>query len=66
MYHDHRPVDAHQERIISKTMHRLRQWMNREMHRCRPDTDKLWRVQQRCRRYEEQLNALSDSTHTQH
>jgi len=59
MLDNNRLTDAYRERIINKSMFRLRHWMQKEMHRPWPNTDKKWRLQQRCRRYEQQLDALS-------
>ncbi len=56
--------DDYKARIISKSMYRLRGWMQKEMHRPWPNTEKIWRVQQRCRRYEDDLNVLAKATRT--
>lgn len=50
-------------RIMTKSMNRLQDWVKKEMHRPWPNTDKIWRIQRRCRHYEEELGALPKNSH---
>lgn len=63
MQHNNHMSDEYKARIFSKSKYRLQHCMQKEMHRPWPNTDKIWRVQQRCRQYEHDLCALPDVTH---
>ena len=61
MNHNNQMSDEYKARILSKSKYRLQHWMQKEMYRPWPNTDKIWRVQQRCRQYEQDLCALPDT-----
>lgn len=61
MRQDHSLSQEQKQRIITKSMFRLRHWVHKEMHRPWPDTNKIWRIKQRCRRYEQQLDSMNQS-----